>query len=277
MIVKKYYEDAFNAFLAGCTAAFAAGYAYTEAGNRIRQQQIDELAMIHYEDSARFEPADMYQNDDGEWVPLPGHDVEAARRAEVEASRRREEAAYLADFAEGASQFLKISGRTGSHANHPPLGLDLLSAFAAAYATGQYPLDPHRRERAFADVFLDDNLYDALGIDAETKGAFLSAYKALRHASPLAADQEATSDPEEKVATAGIFGLLAPGLPAGRDASRTYDAGYSAGHAKAYETLQQLVHDAVMATSGGEADMAKQVIETVFEPFTHTDVDDLPF
>ena len=285
----KKYEDAFNAFLAGCTAAFATGYAEASAGNRSHQQWMFELAMVDYENSPNYEPADMYQNDDGEWVPLPGSDADAGRRADSGRTSRREAAAYTADFAAGASRFRRSAGDRGKSrfltTGNPPLGLDLLSAFAAAYAAGQYPLDAGRREEAFADVFLDENLYDAFGIDAETKGTFLSAYKALRHASRLASDQEATYDAEEKVATAAEFGLLAPGLPAGRDASRTYHAGYIAGRAKAYETLEQLVYDAVVAASGGETDMAKQVIGTAFKPvhpftnnqFTNTDIDDLPF
>ncbi len=241
------YRAVFESFAAGFAAAFAAGYAdvapererfWRELRERDYESDIDGIE-IGYGPGQWFE-------DEGEWVQVPDDPrVESAHRRGEEARKRRGYGAWVAD---GKARFAAARTPQSKDASED-FSLDLLSAFAAAYATGSGGWVK------FFEVLSSEDLYDLAGVPPDVKAAVLAAYEVYQ--GPGFRHDHA----EEKVDSASDFGFVGPFYPVGPLAGNLYDTGYDAGWSNAFRAALGAVKDAC----GDNDDIADQVLSAVSE------------
>ena len=272
------FKTAFDAFAAGYAASFAAGYADSRARAR-EDREHEEAEYLAYAISSGEEdirdhidvgygPGEWYE-DEGEWVQVPmDPGQESARlRAEEAASRRR----YDADVTDGKARFAAAL-TPQFKPRDTDFSLDLLSAFATAYAIGAgggacvFHLLPA--------LFSQEDLYEAAGVAPDVKAAILAVHEAARAAVfSLGLSDEAKTEAKRrasdavKSATEAQIGFIGRSFPAGNEARRIYDAGvvdgYDAGEERAYEVASKADYDAVLAACDGNVDIAERVVNAI--------------
>ena len=272
------YKAAFDAFAAGYEAAFAAGYADSCARARDerehREAEYLSYAIATDEEDIRDHleighgPGQWYE-DEGEWVQVPEYpEQEAARRRTEQSGARRR---YDADVAAGKDHFAAAL-TPKPKPRDSDFSLDLLSAFATAYAIGAGNGVCNHRLLPF--LFAESDLYDAAGVPPEVKTAMTAAHEAAK-TSVLSwrLSDEAKAEEEQKAAesseAAVEVGFISRDFPAGNEASRTYDAGYNEGYETgtedAYKIAREAAYDAAVAACDGNTDVAKQVVDAISE------------
>ena len=269
------HKAAFETFAAGYAAAYAAGFAdaaaYAREEDEHRSAEWLDYAIESGEEDIRdhidigYGPGQWYE-DEGEWIQVPEFpgQADAQRNAEEAAARRR----YDADVAEGQARFVAASTVQDKH-GYDDFSLDLLSAFATAYAIGFG--GGHCASGLLPRIFSEDGLYDAAGVPPYVKAALIAAYEAERTASLLSRwqdmSEEGKIEAEQKIPdvtkNAAEVGFVSWELQLGNEACRTYDAGYSAGEESAYTVARQAAYDAVLAICNGNTDVAEQVANAI--------------
>lgn len=248
------YRAAFEAFAVGFSAAFAAGYAdVAPERERLQRewQEQQEFEAYIFGDEPRdigYGPGQWFE-DEGEWVQVPEDPrVESARRRAEEARRRRGYGAWLAD---GKARFEAARTSSGKDVAED-FSLDLLSAFAAAYATGSGGW------AKFHDVLSDEDLYDLAGVPPDVKAAVLAAYEVYQ--GPYFTNDEI----KERFDKASDFGFVGPSYPVGPLAANLYDTGYGAGWSTGYRAVLRAVLN-FCSNNGDIADRVKSGISEALE------------
>ena len=274
------YKAAFDAFAAGYAAAFAAGYADNNARMREESKAIGEIEMhilFGADDPSTwpdFDPSEWYV-EEGEWHRLaPDPYVEASRRRRDAA---RERAAYDADAVQGKTRFAAALTPQPKFMT-ADFSLDLLSAFATAYAIGAADAAGTWHDSlvpgSLSSILSMGDLYDAAGVPPEVKGAILAIRESESAMSlPLALSDEAEAAARQKaidaVENAPEIGFIGRLFPVGDEACRVYDHGYDDGYGTggdtAYDTARQAAYDAVLAACDGNTDIAEQVVSAISE------------
>jgi hypothetical protein len=185
---------------------------------------------------------------------------ESARlRAEEAASRRRHDV----DVGEGKTRFAADLAAQDKH-GRTDFSLDLLSAFATAYAIGFG--DGHCDSGIFPLIFSEESLYNAAGVPPHVKAAFIDAYTVGGRRN-LSKETQAEAEPTfaNVAKNASEVGFVSWELPVGNEACRTYDTGYNAGEESAYTVARQAAYDAVIVACNGNTDIAEQVANAIIE------------